>query len=76
MLLMFLFWQLAQMTEDGAEKEVATVPSNVAPCTLDKPTQSLIKLIFDIDMFKEAMANFEIGKYVSPIFHQSQKQSA
>ncbi len=31
------------------------------PCSLNKPTQALIKLIFDNDMFKEAMKNLEIG---------------
>lgn len=31
------------------------------PCTLDKPTQALVKLIFDKDMFSSAMASFEIG---------------
>lgn len=33
----------------------------VKSCSLDKPTQSLIKLIFDNDMFKEAMKSLEIG---------------
>ncbi len=31
------------------------------PCSLDKPTQALIKLIFDNDMFREAMKSLEIG---------------
>lgn len=38
------------------------VVKKVLPCNLDKPTQSLIKLIFDNDMFKEAMQNMEIGR--------------
>ena len=39
------------------------VKRKVAACTLDKPTQDLVKLIFDNDMFKEAMQTFHIGKY-------------
>lgn len=34
------------------------------PCCLDAATQSLIKLIFDQDMFKEAMSQMNIGKYM------------
>ena len=50
--------QMAKLDElDGVKKVTA-------PCTLDKPTQSLIKLIFDNDMFKEAMANMEIGEHL------------
>jgi hypothetical protein len=29
---------------------------------LDAPTQALMKLIFDHDMFKDAMKSFDIGK--------------
>ncbi len=36
----------------------------IAECTLDKPTQSLVKLIFDNDMFKEAMTSFNIGMFL------------
>jgi len=37
------------------------------PCALDKPTQDLIKLIFDNDMFNEAMKNLEIGTYINGV---------
>ena len=37
-------------------------PKKVKTCTLDKTTQGLIKLIFDNDMFNNAMKNFDIGK--------------
>ena len=37
--------------------------SEFAPSKLDKPTQKLMSLIFDNDMFKEQMENFELGKY-------------
>lgn len=51
-------FQLAKLDEiDGTRV--------VLPCTLDKETQSLVKLIFDHDMFKEAMANLEIGQLLS-----------
>ena len=36
----------------------------VADCQLDLKTQNLIKLIFDNDMFKEAMTKFEIGLFL------------
>lgn len=34
----------------------------VERCTLDAPTQSLLNLIFNHDMFKDAMKSFDIGK--------------
>lgn len=37
-------------------------PKKVKACTLEKPTQELVKLIFDNDMFREAMKTLEIGK--------------
>lgn len=37
-------------------------PRKVRACSLDKPTQDLVKLIFDNDMFREAMQNMEIGR--------------
>lgn len=36
-------------------------PAKVKSCSLDKPTQALIKLIFDNDMFRDAMKSMEIG---------------
>uniref|UniRef100_A0A669DU38 Poly [ADP-ribose] polymerase n=1 Tax=Oreochromis niloticus TaxID=8128 RepID=A0A669DU38_ORENI len=43
---------------------LAESPCNALPCTLDEATQSLIKLIFSNDMFKEAMEcmNLDIKK--------------
>lgn len=43
---------------DGSE----VVNKNVQPCTLDKATQSLIKLIFSNDMFQEQMETMNLGK--------------
>ena len=37
-------------------------PKKVLPCSLDKPTQDLLKLIFDNDMFQNAMKSMEIGE--------------
>lgn len=36
----------------------------IEKCTLDAPTQSLVKLIFNHDMFQNAMKSFDIGKLV------------
>ena len=36
----------------------------VAVSTLGKETQSLVKLIFDNDMFSDAMKNMDIGECV------------
>ena len=41
----------------------------MSKCSLDKPTQNLIKLIFDQDMFRSAMQNMEIGMYNASLFH-------
>ena len=55
---------------------VAKPSGPTSPCTLDAPTQSLMKLIFDNDMFREAMKNFDIGmfnllhSYCSLYFHK------
>jgi poly [ADP-ribose] polymerase len=41
--------------------EIDGIKTTSMPCTLDKPTQSLVKLLFDNDMFKDAMKDLEIG---------------
>lgn len=46
------------------------------PCALDKPTQDLIKLIFDNDMFNEAMKNLEIDVKKMPLGKISKSQIA
>jgi len=43
----------------AAKTEVST--GSHLPCKLDTTTQDLIKLIFDNDMFNDAMKNLEIG---------------
>jgi hypothetical protein len=37
------------------------VPSETKSCSLDPITAALVKLLFDHDMFKEALVNMEIG---------------
>lgn len=46
----------------AALEETDAPPSVVKPCSLDKSTQALVKLIFNNDMFQEAMQSMEIGK--------------
>jgi len=54
----------------------ATSVKTTKPCSLDKPTQSLIKLLFDHDMFKEAMAKMNIDVKKMPLGKLSKVQIA
>ena len=63
---------LQEMVEKLGALDQEEVDLPVKPCSLDGPTQNLIKLIFDQDMFKTAMQNMEIGKTI----HQLQFCSA
>jgi poly [ADP-ribose] polymerase len=47
--------EVVQETDKGVAKKIRA-------CTLDKDTMTLVKLLFDNDMFKEAMQSLEIGK--------------
>ena len=49
--------------------EIDGVERVVADCTLDKSTQSLVKMIFDNDMFKEAMKQMDIGELKPSCVH-------
>ncbi|XP_072026279.1 LOW QUALITY PROTEIN: protein mono-ADP-ribosyltransferase PARP3-like [Amphiura filiformis] len=78
--------------EDGDEEEIAEtvkklealdetdsgipVSQKVAACTLDTPTQKLMKLIFDNDMFKEQMTKFELDVKKMPLGKLSKGQIA
>ncbi|XP_078001160.1 protein mono-ADP-ribosyltransferase PARP3-like [Glandiceps talaboti] len=65
--------KLAQLDElDSGPAPV----KKVGKCTLDKPTQDLVKLIFDNDMFKEQMANFELDVKKMPLGKLSKSQIA
>lgn len=48
----------------------------VRPCTLDKPTQNLISLIFSNDMFKDAMQTMNIDVKKMPLGKLSKQQIA
>ena len=52
------------------------VPQKVRPCTLQDNTHKFIKLIFDTDMFKEAMSNFKIDVKKMPLGQISRSQIA
>ena len=43
-------------------------PRMVRTCSLDTPTQSLIRLLFDHDMFSNAMKCMEIGEGAGKIW--------
>ncbi|OWF38950.1 poly [ADP-ribose] polymerase 3-like [Mizuhopecten yessoensis] len=65
--------------EDEDEVDAAMVPAvsgPTAPCTLDAATQTLMKLIFDHDMFQEAMKNFDIDVKKMPLGKISKNQIA
>ncbi|XP_065660211.1 protein mono-ADP-ribosyltransferase PARP3 isoform X2 [Hydra vulgaris] len=61
---------------DAVDGSPLTVKVKTRPCKLDKPTESLIKLIFDNDMFKEAMANMNIDVKKMPLGKLSKSQIA
>ncbi|XP_062613650.1 protein mono-ADP-ribosyltransferase PARP3-like [Saccostrea cucullata] len=63
--------------EADAPAEVKTKPKGPAmKCTLDAPTQSLLRLIFDHDMFKDAMKSFDIDVKKMPLGKLSKTQIA
>ena len=65
---LMIFLMPFHLTQEVAAKLTAldetdsAVQKVVKPCSLDKPTQALVKLIFDNDMFQDAMKSMEIGK--------------
>lgn len=69
-------YQIVDMAdEDSQQEEIVeksstdgkSVVKKMKPCTLPKPTQELIKLIFDNDMFKEQLETFEIDVKKMPL---------
>ncbi|XP_043933407.1 protein mono-ADP-ribosyltransferase PARP3 [Protopterus annectens] len=71
--------------QHGDENEVSVktdtvdaggVKKKVRPCTLDKPTQELISLIFSHDMFKEAMQTMNLDIKKMPLGKLSKAQIA
>jgi poly [ADP-ribose] polymerase 2/3/4 len=62
----------------GIDAEAAQVQQKTAkkyaPCKLDKPVEQLLNLIFDEDMFKGAMASFDIDVKKMPLGQLSKTQ--
>lgn len=56
--------------------KIADPNQKIAKSKLDSATQSLIKLIFDNDMFRDAMKNFEIDVKKMPLGKLSKPQIA
>ena len=48
----------------AALEETDGPAATVRDCTLEKPTQALVKLLFDNDMFNDAMKSMDIGEGV------------
>ncbi|KAJ8301262.1 hypothetical protein KUTeg_020249 [Tegillarca granosa] len=61
---------------DAGPVIVSSDGKDIAKCTLDAPTQVLMKLIFDNDMFKEAMKKFDIDVKKMPLGKLSKTQIA
>jgi len=61
-------YTLLEMADESDDEEPTPAPTTsgparkMRPCTLDKPTQKLVDLIFDADMFQDAMKSFDIGE--------------
>ena len=55
---------LQEMERKLAALNEATGPAPISlPCSLDKSTQALIRLIFDADMFNNALKSMDLGKW-------------
>lgn len=61
---------------DAGPAVAARSDQKVAKCTLDATTQTLLKLIFDKDMFKDAMKKFDIDVKKMPLGKLSKTQIA
>ncbi|KAJ1109515.1 hypothetical protein NDU88_006875 [Pleurodeles waltl] len=61
---------------DTVDGQLQKVKKKVRPCTLDKPTQDLVSLIFSNDMFKEAMQTMNIDVKKMPLGKLSKQQIA
>ncbi|XP_046358125.2 protein mono-ADP-ribosyltransferase PARP3-like [Haliotis rufescens] len=75
-------YTLIEMANDDEEDEVDapamvdTKGRKVADSTLDTTTQKLVNLIFDLDMFKDAMKSFDIDVKKMPLGKLSKTQIA
>ncbi|XP_065900945.1 protein mono-ADP-ribosyltransferase PARP3-like [Dysidea avara] len=77
-------YTLLEMDDDD-DDEAGTVvkkdetdsrPKKVKACSLDKPTQNLVKMIFDNDMFNNAMQKLELDTKKMPLGKLSKSQIA
>lgn len=65
--------KLKGIDADAAKVQKATA-KKYAPCKLDPPVEKLMNLIFDEDMFKGAMASFDIDVKKMPLGQLSKSQ--
>jgi poly [ADP-ribose] polymerase len=65
--------KLKGIDADAAKVQKATA-KKFAPCKLDKPVEQFMNLIFDEDMFKGAMASFDIDVKKMPLGQLSKSQ--
>ncbi|XP_072540673.1 protein mono-ADP-ribosyltransferase PARP3 [Salminus brasiliensis] len=68
--------QDAEVKVDAVDAGAMIVNKNILSCTLDEPTQRLIKFIFNNDMFKEAMENMNLDIKKMPLGKLSKQQIA
>ncbi|XP_069500129.1 protein mono-ADP-ribosyltransferase PARP3-like isoform X1 [Ambystoma mexicanum] len=61
---------------DTVDGEVQKVKTTIRPCSLDKPTQDLVSLLFSNDMFREAMQTMNIDVKKMPLGKLSKQQIA
>lgn len=61
---------------DGLAPTTSAASGPTEKCTLDAPTQSLVKLIFNHDMFNNAMKSFDIDVKKMPLGKLSKTQIA
>lgn len=77
-------YTLIEMADDDDDDVVDTAPvkmdtgppKKVKPCSLDAPTQKLLKLIFDTDMFNDALLSYNIDTKKMPLGKLSKAQIA
>jgi len=65
---------LKEALDSIKEKKMKLASKKVRPSKLPKPTQDLISLIFDLDMFKEQMSKFELNVKELPLGKLSSAQ--
>uniref|UniRef100_UPI00398F2635 protein mono-ADP-ribosyltransferase PARP3 n=1 Tax=Pristiophorus japonicus TaxID=55135 RepID=UPI00398F2635 len=69
-------YEEAMVVKTDAVDGVSLVKKEVQPCTLDKPTQDLITLVFSHDMFKEQMQTMNLDVKKMPLGKLSKQQIA